>query len=606
MFYAMTNVLRCAGVFLAAISAFGADPKWIRMPSEDFEIYSSDSEADTRRVLQYFERVRSFFREAMGAPARQKAEPVRIILFGSKKEYEEYRPNEFAIAYYTPIAGRDYIVMNGSSADVFPVAVHEYVHLIAQNAGLKLPPWLNEGVADLFSTLKPAGDKTVVGSPVPGHVYSLARQKWVPLPVILSAGHDSPYYNEKSKAGSLYSESWALVHMLLSTEYGSRFTQLLEEVQKDTPSQRAIETVYGKSLDVVEKDLQAYLRRNSFPTRIAPFKFGDSEKVAAETAALFDVKLALLDLANRPGKEQETRERLEDLTREDPKRPEPHVALGYLNWRQERRDAALKAFQTAVELGSRNPQMLWDYGRMAGGAQPKDAARALNLLVADQPARNDVRLALARIQMNQKQTKEALETLNPIKKVSAEDAPLLFQIQAYASVETGNRTMARAYTMRWIENIKDADERVRANRFLKYLDEMDAAPARAAGPPSVPLPPLESGAAPRLARREGPGANAEPAPAPVRPSRPTVSGMFVELNCQGPSPVFVIQTDSNRVSIVIDDPKLIEIDGSQGQMMDLNCGSQKPVSVRMTYDSPPAGQQGVLGVARGISFEPAK
>ncbi len=63
----------------------GAEPKWIRMPSADFEIYSSAGEGDTRRALQYFERVRSFFEQSLGGGAQQKREPVRVIIFGSKK-----------------------------------------------------------------------------------------------------------------------------------------------------------------------------------------------------------------------------------------------------------------------------------------------------------------------------------------------------------------------------------------------------------------------------------------------------------------------------------------------------------------------------------------
>jgi hypothetical protein len=36
----------------------------------------------------------------------------------------------------------------------------------------------------------------------------------VPLQAIVSADRNSPYYNEKNRAGSLYNEGWALVHML--------------------------------------------------------------------------------------------------------------------------------------------------------------------------------------------------------------------------------------------------------------------------------------------------------------------------------------------------------------------------------------------------------
>src|SRR5947208_9671565 len=106
----MRKLLQFGVLGIAFAAAQGAEPKWIRMPSADFEIYSSASEGDTRRVLQYFERVRSFFEQAMGAGVVKRREPVRVIVFGSKKEYEQYRPNDFATAFYTQIAARDYIV----------------------------------------------------------------------------------------------------------------------------------------------------------------------------------------------------------------------------------------------------------------------------------------------------------------------------------------------------------------------------------------------------------------------------------------------------------------------------------------------------------------
>jgi hypothetical protein len=238
--------LTIAALFIG--SAFGADPRWIRMPSGDFEIYSSAGEGDTRLVLQYFERVRAFFEQKLGG-SDQKSDPVRIIVFNSKKEYEPYRPNEFALAYYTQVAGRDYIVLSGTSADVFPVAVHEYVHLVARHGGLNLPPWLNEGIAEIYSTLKPLGDKVEVGSLIPGRMYALSREKWVPLSAILAADSSSPYYNEKNKAGSLYNEGWALTHMLsLSLQYSPGFARAFEEIRKGTPSEQALERYMGNLL----------------------------------------------------------------------------------------------------------------------------------------------------------------------------------------------------------------------------------------------------------------------------------------------------------------------------------------------------------------------
>src|SRR3954467_12093963 len=88
-----------------------AEPHWIRLNSANFEMYSSAGVRGARDTLKEFEQVRGFFMQALGGtPA--KPVPVRLVAFGSAKEYEPYRLNEFAIAYYHQTADRDYIVMS--------------------------------------------------------------------------------------------------------------------------------------------------------------------------------------------------------------------------------------------------------------------------------------------------------------------------------------------------------------------------------------------------------------------------------------------------------------------------------------------------------------
>jgi hypothetical protein len=155
------------GLISAALAP--ADTKWIRMRSENFEMFSSAGEGSTRETLRNFETVRTFFYQLLKRPPG-KDQPVYIIGFNSEKEYAPYRPNQFAIAYYHPGADRDYIVMSKVGYDLFPVAVHEYVHLVLNAAGAKFPPWLNEGMAELYSTLKPRSGQILVGDLIPGRM----------------------------------------------------------------------------------------------------------------------------------------------------------------------------------------------------------------------------------------------------------------------------------------------------------------------------------------------------------------------------------------------------------------------------------------------------
>jgi hypothetical protein len=591
---------------LLSMSAFGAESKWVHVASADFEIFSSAGESDTRSVLQHFERVRSFFDSRVAPAAKQQEEPVRVIVFGSKKEYEQYRPNDFAAAFYTQIAGRDYIVLGGVSDSVFPTAVHEYVHRVAQRAGLSLPPWLNEGLAELYSTLKPVGDKVVLGGVIPGRLFEITQEKWVPLATILAATSDSPYYNEKNKVGSLYNEGWALTHMLeLSLEYGPHFQELFRQILKGVPSQTAIESVYGKPIESVDKDLQAYLRSGRFTEKIFPVKLDGGAKAVIEPAQAFDVKLALLDLSYRPGKEAEIRPKISDLASEYPKRPEPQSALGYLDWRTGQTEQAVKEFASAFELGGRNPQMLWDYGRMASGSDPAGAAGALKALLAGQPGRVDVRLVLAGVQLSHHQPKDALETLAPVKSVSPADAPRLFELLAFARKENGEDTAARNDALQWLSNAKDADERERADRFIKSLDRPAVTAMRQPVAPAVP-PGVPDGVPPRMARSGAPSATQEqnlPEPAPA-PKLPSVRGSFEELDCSGTTPRLMVQTSGGRVALLLDQPDKILISGLNTGTIDMHCGRQKSAAVSVEYEPAAASKAGVMGSVRAIRFEP--
>ncbi len=230
-----------------------------------------------------------------------------------------------------------------------------------------------------------------MGGLIQGRLFrGLALSKWIPLQTILTVDHNSPYYNEKNKAGSFYAESWAFAHMLmLKPEYSPRFSKLLTMLQSGAPSQQTVETLYGKPLTVFDKEVQSYIRGDRLTGGLVNAKLDGRAEARAEPAQPFDVKLTLLDLLEKPGKEADRRKGLSDLAAEYPQRPEPHAALGYLAWRTSQTPEAVKEFKTAMDLGGRNPQMLWDYGRMDASRNPADALAALKLLLSLEPGRVD-------------------------------------------------------------------------------------------------------------------------------------------------------------------------------------------------------------------------
>jgi tetratricopeptide (TPR) repeat protein len=581
--------------FFCTISPAAAETHWSRMASPHFEMYTTTDERSARDTLRYFEQVRSVFAQAMPKTSAQNA-AVRIIAFSSMKEYEPYRMNDFAVAYYHPGADHDSIVMSQTGAETFPIAIHEYVHLVVEHARLKLPPWLNEGLAELYSTLRPLGDKILVGSLIPGRYRALQREKWVPLSIILRAGHDSPYYNEKNKAGSLYNEGWALTHMLvLSPDYRPKFAEFLRLVNDGVDSAEALEKTYRVPISQIETELERYLRGGQFRGMLIPVKLEKiDEEMHEQPADDFEIKLLLAELGDRPGREQEMRAALAQVAAQYPTRPEPHVDLARLDWRQQDRNGARAQFEKAFDLGSRNPQMLWDYGRMEEAADAGKASAAFSELLKQEPDRIDVRLELASAQLRAQKPKEALATLAPIKKIRPDDAPRLFLLLAHADLDAGDRSEARVAAERLKQVAKTDEDRDRAGQLLSFLDRSDGAPQQQARAPSA-----EPDAPPVIRRRPAP--QSEFTETVERSERASFSGNFLELQCSSPTKI-VLETAAGKKVLLIDDPTRLVVNGNNGETKELSCGRQKPASVRIEYDSPSTSRPGSDGVARVIHF----
>jgi hypothetical protein len=598
----MLRVIYVLILVIASVAyAPAADPKWIQLENENFHMYSSAGARDSRDALNYFERIRSFFIQLTGKPPA-KPLPVYIIAFGSEKEYEPYRFREFAIAYYTGHAERDYIVMGKTGEQAERIAAHEYAHLVFRHAGYQLPPWLNEGMAELFSTMTPSGKDAIFGQPIVGRLQALQTEGWVSLKTILEADQNSPYYNETKKAGNLYNESWALAHMLITTnEYRPKFGEVFSAVASGVPSVTALEKAYGRPFAKIEEDLQFYVRGQLFNSLVAKIKLDDIEKLPVAPADSFDVRYLQADLLlNLEERRSEGAKRMLELAAEQPNRPEPQSTLGYLAWRDGKQAEAVQYFGKAVAGGARTPKLLWDYARLARQTSPKGAEDAVVELIKIEPNNSEYRIFLAGLQMQERKYPEALATLKQITEVPTVEVRdnLLYQ-RAVLAMNAGDRKEAQARAEELKRLTASEDFKSRADQILQFLQQPQSRPVVIAAE-EVPT----TDERPRLNKET-------PARAPVLVERGSsrqavvrlsIRGSLVEFQC-GDQPHLIVDTDQGRKNYVILMPENIDISGTEAGHVDFECGPQKPVrKVQIEYSVPPNGMK-VDGEVRGIHFE---
>jgi hypothetical protein len=461
---------------LAAGTAFGQS-RWIRERSENFEIYSDASDANTRDALRNLEQVRAFVLQATGA-GMGRQEPTYIIGFKSDAEYAPYRPNEAAAAFYVSGTDRDLVVIGGMRPEGMQAASGAYGQLAVRQLGLSLPAWLDQGLGDVFSTMKPTTSVvTVMGELTVEQRRALAVDPKLPIETILSG----PSNSVKNRL-----QAETLVHMLLlSPDYGPKFKDLVAALQYGTP-QAAMEKVYGKPLGGIDKDLQAYVSGGHLSATPLPLKAGVSVIQAPEPAPPFELNLVLAAVYNRPGQDKEAQDRLESLARATPNRPDVWAGLGYVALRSGKSDVAAQNFEKAIALGARNPELMWDHVRLSWRDSASDSEIILNQQLEKDPNRADVRMKLAAIHLDRRRARQALALLQPLKDVPADVAPRFLAELAYAQLETGSKSEAQVTLARLGKAVTSPRDTAQLSRLQEFAAGIKVAPTAVVAAVVVP------------------------------------------------------------------------------------------------------------------------
>jgi tetratricopeptide (TPR) repeat protein len=611
-----SRLLTAFALVLASVPPnLNAADYWIRLTTPHFEMFTTNSEKQGRAALEVFEQVRYFFLQN----SRSKTAPdtvVRIIAFRSEEEYRPYRLNGGSFAYYLPSRKGDFIVMQDIGPKHHQVAIHEYTHLIIEHLGLTLPIWLNEGLADLYSSLEPKGNQAMVGRPLEAEMQFLRTQTWMDMNTLFGVGRDSPYYNERDKMSIFYSQSWALTHMLaLGKDYSSRFAKFVAEVAAGHSTQECFQSVYGQTPADVTSALHAYVNQFSVKAAIYELKLGKSDldpDVSEPSDLTVDLTLADL-LASKKGTMAEASARLSELALSHPASPEVQESLAYLALDQGDRAKAAEYFKLAMEKGSKNPEMLLAYAGVLyeSGFGAAQIVPVLQLAVTIKPDYELAWFNLGLAATNAGQFGTALNAWAHIKTVKEDQAYALFSTQAYCYLRLKSPKLAKDAAERAKQYAKNADQELQVSTLLRDAESFGQQdPVRTA----VSVSPATEPVAEQTLAPERPVLKRDVARELPRPDLPRdvpsvrwsgdiqhVEAVAQSLDCSTSSRLLHVLVNSTKMIFELGDPKdVIVRNGSEGTI-DLNCGAQKPVKVGIFYTPSPQPEP-VDGLIRELVF----
>jgi len=264
-------VLACPVARAALPDATG--DSWVEAKSARFTVYSNAGQQAATRAARHLERLADVLQSTTQGLRVDGGREVHVYLFRDLNSFKPYRPvgdDDVGITAGFQASGPDVALIAyhvPPDADPTRFASHEYLHaVLGRNLGT-LPVWVNEGLAEYYSTFSNGKRTADIGRPIAEHIAWLQVNGTIPLTQLMVVGTNSPDYNEGKRRGTVYAESWAMVHMLVMTpgEGGSRFSRFLGALGRGVEQTTALRDAYGvRAGDSLTNALAAYVKQGSY------------------------------------------------------------------------------------------------------------------------------------------------------------------------------------------------------------------------------------------------------------------------------------------------------------------------------------------------------
>jgi len=559
---------------------------WFLAKSPNFEIYSQAGPDHARTTLLRFEQLRALFNQNRLFPLPQNPDPqprIRVLEFRTAAQYKAVKLTPTADAYYSSAAGSDYIVMPLLAGNDFRIAAHEYAHFTLHAGLRKLPPWLNEGLAEIYSTVTLTPSRSEWGGSIPARADTLHSSPWLPAAVLFAPAR--PAQETRAQAAIFYAESWALADLLTSAPaYAPRFHEFADRLSRGIPSAAALTDIYGKSPGRILADTRDWMRHGASPKRQLPAPAESTYPIEVTPVSEWQTKAVLADLLLTNGDPARARQLYRDLLRQRPNDPNLLASLGTVALRIGDREEAIAHWQAALNHGLEDASLSYRYALLADqmNLPPNQIAQALERTVALRPGFDEARFRLAQLHSNQCDYRAALTQLQAIQAIPPARAFSYWSAVATARTQLGNRPEAEAAAAHAIQFAANPEERARA-ADLAYIVQTDL---------SVQFT-RDAHGNPQLTTTRIPHGSTTANPFIEQNDRiRTIQGNLDEVQCtDGKLIAFRLQSPEGPLTLSVPDPTHIQI---RNGPTEFTCGPQTPTKVKAEYTNE--------GILRGLEF----
>jgi tetratricopeptide (TPR) repeat protein len=374
---------------------------WIRVESGNFVGMGNASESDLRETIAQLEAFRSGIGRLLPGLAAPSGTVTTLILFKSPAAFVEFgprdeknRPRQGVGGFFTrTIRGDRFVMGTGRDESTLRTAYHEYVHALVHRRLVDVPSWVDEGVADLYSTFKadPKKGTVTIGIVPPARAQSLRPTFWIPLKDVVAPDAATQLWTKHPEQVPLwYAESWAFVHFLAFSSTGARGPQLatyLNALQANKTPDAAFVEAFGAPYAQIDRELREYLRAPLPAVRLAldPPAVQSAATLAVRRMSVAEAQAAQGCLLSDNGALEAAERHLAAALADDATNVEARACLGGVRVQQRRAAEAVAMLEPlaanapdSAEVHYRLGLALMDLPRRDDAARAFTRATALN------------------------------------------------------------------------------------------------------------------------------------------------------------------------------------------------------------------------------------
>ncbi|OLE56068.1 MAG: hypothetical protein AUG51_00100 [Acidobacteria bacterium 13_1_20CM_3_53_8] len=423
----LISVLVLTSLLLVPFPA-SAKETWNSIRTKNFKLVGNASQGDMRKVAVRLEQFRQTLSVIFPRTRIEASVPTTVVVFKSDDALRPFKPKykgktqDLVAAYFTTSADVNYIALSTATEGLNPYEVifHEYMHFVTGNNLHRAPLWLNEGLAEFYSTFESSdnGQKATLGDPIARHIYYLRERPLLPLKTLLTVNERSPYYNESGKIGVFYAESWALMHYLMLGNGGKRRDQLthfISQLNSGISLEENFRQSFQADYKTIEDELRGYVTKMLFPVMTLTFRTPFDFSRETESAQLSEAETEYYagDLLLHIGRLDDAEAHLQKSISLNDHFAPSQISMGILRLRQGKLADARQLFDTAIKVDPQNYLSYYYYALMLNAdGQYEEAVKLLKQAAQLNGDSSRVFAEMGYIYLRLKRDDEAITALN--------------------------------------------------------------------------------------------------------------------------------------------------------------------------------------------------